>query len=102
MQGNYTTLYLRHSFEFEIPEGYVLDILKLRAYVDDGCIVTLNGQELNRFHVSSGNKTYQSTGENHEAFPLYKNRIYHHRKTRQRLIKADHSFCEGCELYAPV
>ncbi len=67
MRGNYSTVYLRHSFEFETTEGYVLDTLNLRALVDDGCIVTLNGRELHRFHVSAGDKTYQGTGDNHEA-----------------------------------
>ncbi|MHC4742674.1 MAG: M66 family metalloprotease, partial [Planctomycetota bacterium] len=64
---NYSTVYLRHSFEFETAEGYVIDALNLRALVDDGCIVTLNGRELHRFHVSAGDKTYQDTADNHEA-----------------------------------
>jgi len=67
MLNNYTTVYLRHTFEFETIEGYALDTLTVRALVDDGCIVTLNGQELNRFHVSAGDKTYQDTADNHEA-----------------------------------
>jgi len=67
MQNNYSTVYLRHTFEFETTEGYALDTLTLKALVDDGCIVTLNGQELNRFHVSAGDKTHQDTANNHEA-----------------------------------
>jgi len=67
MRNNYSTVYLRHAFEFETVEGYALDTLTLKALVDDGCIVTLNGQELHRFHVSAGDKTHQNTANNHEA-----------------------------------
>ncbi len=67
MRNNYSTLYLRHAFEFEATEGYALDTVTLKVLIDDGCIVTLNGQALTRFHVSEGEKTHQDTASNHEA-----------------------------------
>ena len=46
MHGNYSTIYVRHSFELDTPSGYVLDTLTLRRFIDDGCIVSINGDEL--------------------------------------------------------
>ncbi len=65
MQNNYSTFYARKSFTFT---GAVPDALKLRMYVDDGAIVYINGFELPRFHVTGGDKNFNSTsGNSHEA-----------------------------------
>jgi hypothetical protein len=65
MRNSYSTVYLRKSFTIN---GGVPDTLKLRVYVDDGAIVSINGFELPRFHVTSGTKNFNSTsGETHDA-----------------------------------
>ena len=62
MQNNYTTVYLRHAFEID-PGGGIPDTLTLRVYVDDGCIVSINGQEVYRLRVLEGDKSYDDTGQ---------------------------------------
>ena len=61
MRNNYTTVYARHAFEVDTPEGYKLDTLTLRLFIDDGCIVSINNKELHRFNVSDGPKSYNDT-----------------------------------------
>ena len=61
MHNNYTTVYVRHSFELNTPAGYELDTLTLRLFIDDGCIVSINDNEVHRFNVSAGVKYYNST-----------------------------------------
>ena len=61
MEDNYATVYVRHSFELETPPGYELDTLTLRLFIDDGCIVSINNDELHRFNVSTGAKNYDDT-----------------------------------------
>ena len=58
MEDNYWTVYARHSFEIDTPVGYELDTLTLRLFIDDGCIVSINDDELHRFNVSDGPKNY--------------------------------------------
>ena len=60
MFQNYYTVYARHSFELDTPPGYELDTLTLRLFIDDGCIVSINTDELHRFNVSDGPKNYNS------------------------------------------
>jgi hypothetical protein len=62
MQYNYTTVYLRHAFEIGPGEG-IPDTLTLRIYVDDGCIISINGQEVDRIRVSDGDKSYNDVGQ---------------------------------------
>jgi len=62
MQDSYTTVYLRHAFEID-PAGGIPDTLTLRVYVDDGCIVSINGQEVYRLRVLEGDKSYNDTGQ---------------------------------------
>ena len=66
MQGSYTTVYLRHPFFVgEVPP----EALLLGVYVDDGAIVYLNGKEVARLYVSSGDKAWTDTtgAPDHEA-----------------------------------
>lgn len=57
MQYNYSTIYLRHIFT--VSDVNEIETLKLRVYVDDGCIIWINGTELSpRFNVSAGSKAY--------------------------------------------
>jgi len=60
MYQNYYTVYARHSFELDTPPGYELDTLTLRLFIDDGCIVSINNEEVHRFNVSDGPKYYNS------------------------------------------
>jgi len=62
MQNNYTTVYLRHAFELDSGRVFP-DTLILRVYVDDGCIVWINGREVYRIRVSEGDKSYNDTGQ---------------------------------------
>ncbi|MCF7976392.1 MAG: lamin tail domain-containing protein [Phycisphaerae bacterium] len=68
MSGNYVSLYARHTFYIDRSQA-IPATLDLRVYVDDGCIVYLNGQEVLRTHVSEGDKSYDDlTGAaDHEA-----------------------------------
>ena len=53
MQSNYISLFLRH--EFTISPGVPIPTsLLLRTYFDDGCVVYINGREVERFSLSSG------------------------------------------------
>jgi len=59
MFRRYSTIYLRHAFE--ITDTDEITDLELRAYVDDGCIIWINGTEISRPHVSDGFKAYDDT-----------------------------------------
>ncbi|MBK1828632.1 lamin tail domain-containing protein [Haloferula rosea] len=65
MLENYTSVYFRR--EFTIGAGAVPTALTLRVRVDDGCVVWINGSEVARFHVPSGELNHDDTGINHEA-----------------------------------
>jgi len=69
MRNNYSTIYLRHTLPIAGPDD-IPSALQLKVYVDDGCIVWINGTELSqRFYCSSGFKAYNAlTGApDHEA-----------------------------------
>ena len=68
MRNEYSTVYLRYSFNIENTED-IPDRLFLKIYIDDGCIVSVNNSRQWRFHVSEEEKFYDSlTGSNdHEA-----------------------------------
>ena len=51
MRGNYSTLYLRKSFEIEAPESY--DSILLDVIVDDGFVAYLGGEEIGRENAGS-------------------------------------------------
>ena len=88
MKGTYSTVYLRHWFM--VPEGAPIPLyLKLRLFIDDGCIAAINGKEIARAHVSTGNKPFNGTGTTHEA------------KWEEILIKDPGSFLQaGANLLA--
>lgn len=65
MRSNYSSIFMRREFTInplEIPQN-----LKLRIYVDDGAIVWINGQEVQRAHVGGGQLAFNATASNHEA-----------------------------------
>ena len=65
MENQYLSLYLRHRFvidAFNIP-----DTLTLRVYVDDGCVVWLNGTEIERFFYDDGPSAFNTPANEHEA-----------------------------------
>jgi hypothetical protein len=64
MQGNYSTVYLRHPV---VMPAVIPSQLLLRVYVDDGAIVWINGVEVGRPFVSAGDKAYNDFGNNHDA-----------------------------------
>lgn len=65
MRDNYTSVYLRR--EFTVDPLNIPQQLTLRVYVDDGAIIWINGNELERPHVNSGQIPFNGTGNNHEA-----------------------------------
>ncbi len=66
MQNSYTSVYMRRVFT--ISPGQKPSALKVRARVDDGCIIWINGVEVARFHVdSSVVPTYNAVATDHEA-----------------------------------
>ena len=69
MRNNYISVYLRHEFYLESPEDIPVE-LDLNIYVDDGCVVWINGQIVTSFHVTSDNLPYNAPDElvsSHEA-----------------------------------
>ena len=54
MRGNYSTLYLRKSFEIERLEDY--DCILLDVIVDDGFVAYLNGEEIGRENAGSAKR----------------------------------------------
>jgi len=66
MPGGYTSIYLRHSFAVENLDR-LPDSLRLRVYVDDGCVIWINGTEVGRFHVPAGELNHDDVANNHEA-----------------------------------
>ena len=59
MRNNYSTIYLRHKFRVPDPGG--VPALRVKLYVDDGCIIWINGQEVARRHVAGGEMRHDST-----------------------------------------
>jgi len=59
MRNNYSTVYLRHKFR--VPDPGAVPALRLKLYVDDGCIVWINGEEVIRRHVADGTMAHDST-----------------------------------------
>jgi len=56
MRNNYSTVYLRHSFTISSLQD--IKLLTLNLYVDDGCVVWINGTEIARRNTFYGEKTY--------------------------------------------
>ncbi len=54
----YSTVYLRNTFT--VSDVSRLQNLILSVYVDDGCIIWINGVEVARLHCSTGDKAYNS------------------------------------------
>ena len=67
MLNNYGTVYLRNTFQVSNKDQ--LQSLTLHVYVDDGCIIWINGTEVARLYCSEGEKAYNAlTGTtDHEA-----------------------------------
>jgi hypothetical protein len=67
MRNNYTSVYLRNTFD--ITDRDELQTLKLHVYVDDGCIVWINGVEVARMYCGDGDMAYNGLTNvtHHEA-----------------------------------
>ena len=59
MRNTSSTIYLRHKFGVPDPGG--VPALRVKLYVDDGCIIWINGQEVARRHVAAGEMRHDST-----------------------------------------
>jgi hypothetical protein len=58
MRYNYTTVYLRRAFLVSDPS--LVTTLTLRELIDDGFIVWINGQEVQRYNVNPGEQPYNA------------------------------------------
>lgn len=67
MRNNYSSVYLRNTFTVE--DTTEIGSLKLHVYVDDGCIIYINGIEVARPYCGAGVKYYNSVTNttDHEA-----------------------------------
>lgn len=65
MRNSYWSIYLRRAFT--VPANQIPDSLTLRVYVDDGCIVWINGTEVARAHMPAGHVAYNQAAANHDA-----------------------------------
>jgi len=99
MFNSYTTVYARHSFELETPEGYELDTLTLWLYIDDGCIVSINNDELHRFNVSDGPKNYDDIN-NDEVYSYLSPTWKSQEITQAELTNMNVSLQEGTNILA--
>ena len=59
MRSNYTTVYLRKTFDVVNPAAY--DRLIIRTLIDDGWIIWINNKEVPRFNVGSGERAFNTT-----------------------------------------
>src|SRR5690606_4266585 len=64
MRYNYSSVYLRKSFT--VPADDIPGRLKLRIRIDDGCVVWINGHEVDRRHVPPGQLPYNGLATNHD------------------------------------
>ena len=65
MQNVYWSLFLRHTFT--VPAGQIPEALLLRARVDDGCVVWINGQWVASFHTNTDDPLFDTPAQNHEG-----------------------------------
>ncbi|MFT4549437.1 MAG: hypothetical protein ACI9MB_003411 [Verrucomicrobiales bacterium] len=69
IQNSYISVFLRHQFTVD-PGGDLPGSLLLRAYYDDGCVVYINGREVERFSLAAGAIPFPPTDDfasSHEA-----------------------------------
>ena len=59
MQSNYSSLYLRHTFD--VAQGEMPSSLLLRYRIDDGVIIWINGVEVERYQVDAGEIPFDAT-----------------------------------------
>jgi autotransporter-associated beta strand protein len=67
MRYNYWSIYFRKTFT--VPSNQIPDTLTLKLWVDDGCVVWINGREVARAHIvaASGDPAYNTAAQNHDA-----------------------------------
>ncbi len=65
MASQHWSLFLRHSFEIDPLD--VPGSLLVRGYVDDGCVIWINGVEVARFSYPTGAANFDTPANNHEA-----------------------------------
>ncbi len=71
MVGNYTTVYLRHSFTVNNPAA--VDWLELRMYYDDGFAVYINGHVVWHWKVDHPPLSYGAVANDHHEATEYEN-----------------------------
>lgn len=65
MQNVHRSIYMRQ--EFNVDASNVPGALLLRTWVDDGCVVWINGTEVARSHYPTGATNFDTLAQNHEA-----------------------------------
>ncbi|MBN1422437.1 MAG: lamin tail domain-containing protein [Planctomycetes bacterium] len=74
MRGTYSSIFLRHTFQVEDAADFPR-MLTLSLFIDDGCIVWINGVEVARKNMDEGDIPFDGTAsasslERWEDFPL--------------------------------
>ncbi|MBR4534203.1 MAG: lamin tail domain-containing protein [Bacteroidaceae bacterium] len=65
------TYYFRRNIYLNDPLKEGLDALQLTYYVDDGCVIYVNGTELTRYHMPEGTPTYNQYSTTYEGNTAY-------------------------------
>ena len=65
------TYYFRRNFYITEKIDETVDVYSLTYYVDDGCVIYVNGQELTRYHMPEGTPTYATYSTTYEGSQAY-------------------------------
>ncbi|MCP5522229.1 MAG: lamin tail domain-containing protein [Verrucomicrobiales bacterium] len=68
MQGGYTCVFLRHTFELTFPAD--VETMTLGAHSDDGFVAWINGHEVARFNMPDGEPAASGTSSSALAEPI--------------------------------
>ena len=65
------TYYFRRTLYINEKLNEGIDAFQLNYYVDDGCVIYVNGQELTRYHMPDGKPTYNTYSSTYEGNTAY-------------------------------
>ncbi len=69
MRYNYSTIYLRK--EFTVPAGTVPQTVNARLYLDDGCVIWINGTEVHRRLAPAGDLPFNALASTFVSAPQW-------------------------------
>ncbi|MCX8155224.1 MAG: Ig-like domain-containing protein [Verrucomicrobiae bacterium] len=116
MRSNYTSIYLRRPFV--VPNPTAVTNLYLRAIMDDGMVVWINGVEVLRYNVPAGDLAYDATASSaimeqnglpYTNYALLDPRLYLRAGTNiiavhalNESLSASSDFCFNAELFTYI